>query len=259
MTTQPKALKLHYSRSKPNFGDALSPLICEAVSGRQIRYANIRHCDLIAVGSLLHRLPENWLISRKHVWGTGFISELQPYQSKHYLHALRGRYSAKAIHAGSSVALGDPGLLADQLISFGKPEKRFSVRIIEHYKDWLHPETDRLLAEIPGSVRLDVFSEPLSLLRKIQQCDLILSSAMHGLIAADSLSVPNAWLKLTGKIRGGDFKFRDYYSAFGLTPEPFSATTDNLKSQLEKATDSYYRPGIEQIKQDLINAFPRLS
>jgi pyruvyltransferase len=47
------------------------------------------------------------------------------------------------------------------------------------------------------------------------QCEKIVSSTLHGLILADSLGIPNHWVKLSSKLYGEDFKFKDYYSAFG--------------------------------------------
>ena len=39
---------------------------------------------------------------------------------------------------------------------------------------------------------------------------------MYGLIVADVLYIPNVRMILSDKISGGDYKFNDYYSAFGL-------------------------------------------
>ena len=45
---------------------------------------------------------------------------------------------------------------------------------------------------------------------------------MHGLIAADALGIPNARIRVADRITGGDYKFRDYYSVFGVDPPTLS-------------------------------------
>jgi pyruvyltransferase len=59
---------------------------------------------------------------------------------------------------------------------------------------------------------IDVQQQPLEVFTKIDSCRYILSSSLHGLIVADSLGIPNAWLDAPDLI-GGRFKFDDYYSA----------------------------------------------
>jgi pyruvyltransferase len=78
---------------------------------------------------------------------------------------------------------------------------------------------------------------------------------MHGLIAADSLHVPNAWLKLSDELRGEDFKFRDYYSVFNIEPKPLAPVLD-LFRHTEALIETYSRPGLDDIKQQLIESFP---
>ena len=38
------------------------------------------------------------------------------------------------------------------------------------------------------------------------KCETIISSSMHGLIAADAYGIPNRWLMLSDKLVGGEFK-----------------------------------------------------
>lgn len=39
---------------------------------------------------------------------------------------------------------------------------------------------------------------------------------MYGLIATDSFGIPNRRIIASNKLIGGDYKFDDYYSAFGI-------------------------------------------
>lgn len=252
-------INLHWSDSKPNFGDALSPLICKLVSGCNINHSSIENCDLVAIGSLMQRVKERIWSKRIHVWGTGFISQEENRNSRHYLHAVRGKLTAKILRAGISTALGDPGLLASLLInktSANKTEQKYKCLIIPHYKDNNHPSLSTLIEKnIPDIAIADVFQPCNDLLLKILSSEVVLSSAMHGLIAADSLGIPNAWIKLSDDVRGGDFKFRDYYSVFNI--EPKSLNVNDLSYEtLKRIVDTYSRPGLNEVKQSLIDSFP---
>lgn len=68
--------------------------------------------------------------------------------------------------------------------------------------------------DIPNSKIIDVRQAPLDTLQQIASCDFIVSTAMHGLIAADSLGIPNKWIEVSDKVEGNGYKFKDYYSVF---------------------------------------------
>ena len=255
-----KPLKLYWSsglkNGKKNFGDWLSPALCEAVSGRKIQYAKPRQCDLVAVGSILHRLKNHFWTHRVHVWGSGLIEERTPFSTPHYIHAVRGKLTASTIRNRHVEALGDPGLLSDILLPERKIAKKFRIGVVPHYVDQQHPAIIEFLKQ-PGVTFIDIFSETIDFLEQVAQCEIILSSSLHGLIIADALQIPNGWLKLSQRVRGNDYKFADYYSVFGLEemkPYPFSATT--TITDLNNLVETYSRPGLDQIKQQLYEAFP---
>ena len=58
-------------------------------------------------------------------------------------------------------------------------------------------------------------------------CEAIISSALHGLIAADSFFFPNRWIKLSDNLMGGDFKFNDYYSVYDIDIQPLDLRNIN--------------------------------
>ena len=278
-------LNLHWSRSKPNFGDALAPLIVAAIAGRSVRWAPIGRADLMAVGSLLGRLGEHWWQRRVHVWGSGYL-EPSPVpadsrSTRHVIHAVRGPVSAAALGLlPAAIVQGDPGLLADRLMgdralqdwllaqglinARPRPAQRCSVLVIPHYRDRDHP----LLPALVGLRHVeiaDVFTPPLDLLARIQAADWVLSSAMHGLIAADALGVPNTWVTLGDSLRGGQFKFRDYYGALRLAPDPqpltVSLAADPGAAFAGRAQSVATRPSwapatIDPIRHALVQAFP---
>lgn len=250
-----KPIKLHWSSSKPNFGDCLSPLIVEHVSGRKVVHSVPGEADLIAVGSLLQRVKNRWWTHRTHIWGSGFIEAGKMVRSRHYIHATRGPLSAARLSSGVGV-YGDPGLLVDRLLDGRVIAKRHRISIIAHYQDRSSQELKRLLELYPDARLIDVFSDPMETLHEIAASHFVMSSAMHGLIAADGLGVPNARIILTGALRGGDFKFEDYYR--GINIEPPGHTTSYSEACFEEQLASYSRPGLVAIKEALVKSFPDL-
>lgn len=249
-------IRLHWASSKPNFGDQLSPLLCEHLSGRPVRHAKPEHCDLIAVGSILHRLSERCWNRSVDVWGTGRLEARPPRKSKHRYHAVRGRLTAATVTNHEIAAFGDPGLLADRLLA-SLPAKRHTLGVVPHYSERDHPETKALRSRLPDAVFIDVFEEPLTVIEKIASCHFILSSSLHGLVVADAFGLPNLWMRITGNLRGRDWKFFDYYSVFkDIQPQAIQANSIHSFADTEARFECYERPGIERIKQKLAQAFP---
>ncbi|WP_421682587.1 polysaccharide pyruvyl transferase family protein [Stutzerimonas urumqiensis] len=270
-----KPIKLYWCRgegrsdsSKQNFGDYLSPLLVEMLSGRKVEYAPVQRADLMAVGSILGREAKakrlGFLPHRLHIWGTGTGAEQASYSGRHYYHAVRGALTRAQIDSScSDPMLGDPGLLAPWVLGDRKRPvvaKQIRVGLIAHYADQAEPVLAELLASIPGARLINVFSPVKQVLAEIASSDFVLSSSMHGLIVADSFGVPNQWLLLSrGRI--SEYKFADYYSAFGLSglqPLLPQAVLRGGPALLERLRADYQRPGLKQIQQNLLGSFPQL-
>ena len=252
-----KPIKLHWACSKPNFGDWLSPKIVECVSGRPVQYAPVEKCDLVAVGSLLQRVGTQWWNRRLHIWGTGFIETRKPRRCRHYVHAVRGPLSARILGVDDPIPYGDPGLLADRLLDGRSIGKRHRISIIAHYKDKGSGGLRALCDSNPDARIIDVFSDPMEILEAIAASHCVLSSAMHGLIAADALGVPNARVVFSDLLRGGGFKFRDYYQGIGV-PEKVVDRTSLKGAEFDELLSSCERPKLARVKERLVEAFPSL-
>jgi pyruvyltransferase len=253
-----KNIRLHWAHSKPNFGDCLSPLICELISQRKVVHAKINKCDLIAAGSLLQRKKESLWTPKMNIWGTGFIEKSVMHKSKHIYHAIRGRFSASLLSNKSISVFGDPGLLADQLINPTQISKRYEIGIVPHYKDRDLPIITQLKSDHKGVKIIDVFQDPKEVITQIAQCHSILSSSLHGLITADSLNIPNIRIEISSSIRGGDWKFNDYYSIFGIEPLKISGDCLNEATELNPYFEQYNRPRLNEIKDELYKSFPKI-
>jgi hypothetical protein len=284
-------MKLSYYNSNYNFGDLLNVTLLNDLFGVKnvVHESSIQNADMIAIGSLAERLiktkPKKITIKKYlkriykiyttpsiEVFGTGFIrdhdfTKIKPARSLNII-ALRGEFTKNRIDLitkrKNKITLGDPGLLCRELINTTKIKKRFKLGIIPHYAD----KKSKIVIDIHNnnfnSKIIDIQQEPYDFLKDISQCDAVVSSAMHGLIAADSLNIPNLRLIVSDKLAGGDFKFNDYYSAFGITNHKkvdFFNYKNSNKNMVGRIEENFINKSnkIDKINQDLYNAFKKKS
>jgi hypothetical protein len=262
------SIKLYWCRGKgrrnasqQNFGDYLSPIIVEMLSGKKVSYSPVKSADLIAIGSVLAREEKAKLFGIKRtldIWGTGAGYADEEFSAHHRYHAVRGAFTKNQIKydGGSNADLGDPGLLANLYVEKLKV-KKWRVGIIPHYIDQDNSALSQIHASLKGSRIINVFDEVETVLEDISQCEFVLSSSMHGLIVADSYGVPNRRLKLSDGVIS-NHKFKDYYSCFSMDePEPFT-----IQTLIENGIDfdseirGYSRSNISDVKDKLISRFP---
>jgi hypothetical protein len=283
-----KSIRVFYFDRRPNFGDQLNVCILERLFNVKAEKHAAESADLIAIGSMLQGLlwtgPDTLrfyfdkYLRRKPiaVYGSGFIAapgrlmrkirvnglpetffrRLKPF-------ALRGRVTKARVESicrktYDDLPLGDPGLLASLLIDRPGP-KRYAIGFVPHYVDKTHPRVVELLAQVPHSTLIDVEQDPLRVIEQIAQCDTVVSTSLHGLVAADALGVPSQWAVVSDKIAGGGYKFQDYYSVFDLEPEPWDLNRVSVTDIRPEAIAEGYRVDrgkVAKIQQRLLASFP---
>lgn len=231
----------------PNFGDSLNPLIFERVLGVPVKscYKQPLKARVLGIGTIignkLLRPRKSWVrvclyhfLSPLHVFSSGITGDWSSSAAaplrKMICHAVRGQLTKEqlialgVLDAETAVAMGDAGLLAPFLLE-KKPAKQYACAIVPHVADQGLPSVQQLHSTLKHSIVINVRDNPLKVLEQLAASDLILASAMHGLIVADALGIPNQWVRFSehpqigGK--GGRFKFHDYYSIFpGYQPAP---------------------------------------
>lgn len=235
-------IKIYYCNI-PNFGDAMNPLLLEELLGQKCCFGNKYRADIIGIGSILTSLCrpridakiKNLFAKPSTVWSSGFIKEVEykeSFRKNIKFSALRGKISQtrveKIIGKKLDIALGDGGLLFSKLLK-KQPAKQYQVGIVPHTVDYDNRWIKKISEDIPHSVIIDVRQAPLDTLNQIASCEFIVSTAMHGLIAADSLGIPNKWIEVSKGVVGDGYKFRDYYSVF----EKYSQTAYCVNEQNE--------------------------
>jgi hypothetical protein len=206
----------------PNFGDALAPLLLDHFCDADLEWSPIAEASIVSIGSVLEHIPPRWT---GYVCGSGKLKEHSTINISHAtIIALRGPLSAKGIKG--NYAIGDPGLLADELV--GPQEKRWDLGIVPHWKDNdLVPRFTKLI-RAPSTVRIiSPRFDPLTVVAEIGACKRIVTSSLHGMITADAFGIPRRVelaSALQNETEGGDFKFRDYSASIRDAFEPGKMT-----------------------------------
>jgi pyruvyltransferase len=200
----------YWWKGRPNFGDELGPLLLEHFSDLEVEWAPVVTADLITVGSLLHQLPLDW---SGIVAGSGslFENKLVPLKSATVL-GVRGPLTARGLELKGDYALGDPGLLANELVV---AHKEHNLGLVPHWSDTELEHRPEFKKYKPLIIRPE--GDPLEVLRQIGSCRKIVSSSLHGIIVADAFGIPRRTETTPRFIReGGDWKFRDHNAAVGV-------------------------------------------
>lgn len=227
-------VKVYYANIA-NMGDRLNELIIRECFGLEPVRCSVLTGSLSAIGSGLDMLTLHGTAAmrlqqrlygltqpRLSVWGTGFLNYAEkdePFFRRMDFRAVRGEMSLRRVErllgCKLDIPTGDAGLLCPELISGGNG-KRHRLGVVPHVCDLHLPGLARLLADCGEYELIDVRDEPIGVLRQIASCDCILSSSLHGLIAADAFGIPNRHIILSDLPKGDGFKFDDYYSAYGV-------------------------------------------
>lgn len=265
----------------PNYGDALSPLLIEELSGMEIQYKDLYRTrwqrlqsffkldsqainEIIypgnkivgAIGSILSWLPKGAL-----VWGSGFMNESEKFKGGK-LHAVRGKLTAsKLVDQGfeSCTTFGDPALLLPLWIK-ASGEKKYKVGLIPHWKEYEH-----FYADYGNTYKIiDFRTKDVKLVtEEIASCDYIISTSLHGVIVAHAYGIPALWIKY-GNIGTDGFKFHDYFSSVDIPLyNGFENIEEILQSEqhiveffLENQDKSQIRNNLQEIQKGLLKQAP---
>jgi pyruvyltransferase len=258
MTTT-NSLKVYWWNELPNFGDAMNPLLISRLFGIDVVWSDLQSADLTASGSVIQWITPvvEQRSERIAVWGSGFIfaGEPPPPADAVIYCAVRGRKSAEFGHVGADIARCDPGLLASLVIT-APPLKTSVLGIVPHLNHRNSPIIRRLAAEVDARI-IDVTDEPAKVIEAIAGCEFVFSTSLHGLVVADSFGIPNCWVTTHPRPFGGDWKFADYYSNWLLDMSPLDLRSDlDLRAVAGVVRGSYERPGLSDMQQSLLAAFP---
>ncbi len=231
-----------------NFGDALSEALTERILGHKVRVVEDPFCGekkFLGMGSILNYAQDNDV-----VWGSGVNGKAPPHAYRFTnldVRAVRGPLSRKfLLERGIACpeVYGDPTLLFPMLFPEFKraenPSREYV--IVSHFSD------ESLFLSDPHLVSA---KEPWDqVVSKILDSKFVISSALSGVIVAESFGIPSRLL-IVENVNNTEtlFKYQDYY--FGTNRFDF-----NYATSVEEALNMGAEPLPECDLQKLYEAFP---
>lgn len=191
-----------------NFGDRLTPFVLEHFLKEKIEFCN--HSEpgrIIGIGSIVR-----YAVPGDIVFGSGSNRpRLRMAGEGVRFLAVRGPLTRAQIVGGDVPEIyGDPAILLPLMYRPTRPIK-FKRGILPHY-------VDKAKAPAPGpdETVIDIQADDWrTVIDRILECEEIVSSTLHGIIAAEAYGVPTRWAVWGEKIIGGPFKFQDYFLGTG--------------------------------------------
>ena len=241
-------------RSPYNLGDYLGYVIVNWMlekRGLSLDDYVERKKHLFTVGSGAVKSYQNMTL-----WGSGVERELPQMLRRFFqkswfrkldIRAVRGPmsrdYLMKLGHQCPEV-YGDPAILMP-LIYAGQGEKKYNFSIIPQLV------TEKgIRGKYPDAHIISMNTDDYkSVIDKIVQSKLIISSSLHGVILADVYGVPSVWYRGLGK--DIDFKYLDYYASTGRT-------VAKVPCSVEEALlcEPLPLPDMKSMQERLMEAFP---
>lgn len=219
----------HRQIRNPNFGDAISPMIVEMLSGDRVVHADTDKCTLSSTGSVLWKVLAGYVRNKRtdplHVWGSGLMQPIRlPLPEAVSVSAVRGPLTRYSLPGIGNIPLGDPGLLARELFDHVPTVKSTRIGLIPHQGEKDSPKIQALLDHIPGAETININGHDAKIIASnIKKCHFIISSSLHGIIVADSFGIPNIWLKLGDLHEASEYKFYDYFLSVDRPVKKYAA------------------------------------
>ena len=210
----------YYSKCKCrngyNFGDYITPFIYKTLFLKEpildIKGGINKNDVVIGAGSILNNSRRNSII-----WGTGFMFGNERIKAPKKILSVRGPLTRNRLlqqNIQCPEKYGDIGLILPYFY-YPSIKKKYKLGIIPHYID--QKKFNELYKNKDSNIKIiDVTNKIPTVIEDILSCESTISSSLHGIIVSHAYNRKCMWMKLSDKIGGGNFKFRDYYGSLGI-------------------------------------------
>lgn len=253
-------MKYYYWSPKSNMyhnaGDYFNKILINKLYHCVCEPVNIQtNIDIAFCGSILTN--KNIKFARSIV-GCGFQNDYAPTnKDATAYYAVRGRFTKSrlkvhGVNIGSDVKFVDPGLMVSKIYDFGNVKKKYKIGIIPHYVD-----EDKIINKYGNEYKIISMktTDVQKICREISECEMILSSSLHGIIFSHSMGVPAYHIELSKLQQGDNFKFKDYYSCYNpsIHYETFKCYDYNIPFEMIIKYDADNRYNCNPTTEQILN------
>jgi hypothetical protein len=216
-----------------NYGDWLTPYIISHYTESKIVFQSLTsrttRKHIVSLGSV-----GRFIKSKSVVVGTGVSSFKHPLNPKADYVSVRGPHTAELLvqSGGPKVEnFGDPGVVLSRILPLTRGATNGRVVLVRHHTHLQAPVI------LPGnfdelSVKLSHPDDIVSFIKKLNEYDSVVTSAMHVLITCHSYGIPCALVVFKGfeeYVHGDGIKYLDYALGAGVkavSPTPINPKLD---------------------------------
>jgi len=233
----------HYlSWHAKNFGDRLNDHIFEGLTPLAFRMPalkNLPQGTALGLGTLLNHK----VLSKCTVLGTGTDGKHIPAIDLDYSF-VRGRLTAERLQLPSEYAVGDTAFGLRSYFESLADTQIHDVGVIPHYRNLAVIDDDRV-------IRVDMPCDQF--IKRVSQCKIILTEAMHGAILSECLRIPWAPVSIDAtRYPVPRFKWDDFTSVLDIQPE----WGDLTSYKLHLSKQSQFMKVSNEVNKRLKNALP---
>lgn len=213
-------IPLHWFNARVNFGDHLNLYLINKLTNRKPFWINPNYWpteNYLMIGSLAQKANRSSII-----WGSGFVSQDSKVTTPKKIISVRGPKTRQKFldnNIDCPQIYGDPALLMPKLYT-PSYSTSFKLGVIAHYVDKDLPIIKEI-SQHPSIKIIDIENPNIEdFIENLNECELIVSSSLHGLILSDAYRKPSIWVQFSSNVKGDGFKFFDYFSSVDREPFP---------------------------------------
>jgi len=221
-------------RNSKNFGDWITSYIYEKTTGKKPIWSDKKNSlepTYFSSGSIMQKC-KGW--KNIVIWGSGIIDSQSTFDEPTKVLCVRGPLTRKRfLELGYNCPeiYGDAGLLLPRFYQ-PKASKKYKVGIIPHFVDF--DFCNILFSNLENVKIIDVCNDVEKVVNEICQCEMTISSSLHGIIVSHAYNIKSCWIKFSDKIIGDDVKFLDYYYSINLNKVKSPVViNDNFLSEID--------------------------